>query len=252
MKPTDVSYFFGDGITVSFLNAYQPIVDVSKNSVYAYESLVRGPKGQSPMSVFKSVPRDLTSHLDQSIREAAISRAVSLGLDTRLTLNITSECLVSDVEHTLKTLQHAESCGFPLDKIIFEISESDVIHGIPRLVDVLQEIHKTGATVALDDFGAGYAGLNSLIDVNPDVIKLDMHLIRDIDRSGPRQATIRALVSLSEELGIELIAEGVETQEEYAFLKYSGINLYQGYLFSRPATCELPWPEFFADLDESA
>lgn len=240
MSAKDPSIFRAGDVSIAFVNAYQPIVDVSNGSVYAYESLVRGALGQSPMSVFKSVPRTLTSRLDQAIREAAITRAVALGIDTRLTLNISSECLISEEQHTLKTIEHARSVGFPVDKLIFEISESDVIHGIPRLVDVLQKINSAGATLALDDFGAGYAGLNSLIDVNPDIIKLDMYLIRDIHRSGPRQATIRALVSLTEELGIEIIAEGVETLEEYDFLKDNGIELYQGYLFAKPGLCELP------------
>jgi len=244
MNPRDPSYFQAEGVTVKFLNAYQPIIDIRDSTTYAYESLVRGAHGESALSVFRSAPRKLTSPLDQSIREAAISRAVNLGMETRLTLNITSECLISEEMHTLKTLEHAQKVGFPMERLIFEISESDVIHGIPRLVDVLHRIHSTGATVALDDFGAGYAGLNSLIDVNPDIIKLDMYLIRDINRSGPRQATIRALVSLSDELGIEIIAEGVETLAEYEFLRESGIYLYQGYLFAKPALCELPDAKF--------
>jgi len=247
MSPKEPAMFCRDGVAVSFLNAYQPIVDVINGSVYAYESLVRGSLGQSPMSVFKSVPRALTSPLDQAIREASINRSVALGIDTRLTLNISSECLISEEQHTLKTLEHARSVGFPVEKLIFEISESDVIHGIPRLVDVLQKINSAGATLALDDFGAGYAGLNSLIDVNPDIIKLDMYLIRDIHRSGPRQATIRALIALSEELGIEIIAEGVETIEEYDFLRSSGIELYQGYLFAKPGLCELPQPQLLLE-----
>lgn len=140
----------------------------------------------------------------------------------------------------MQTLRHASDCGFPLENLIIELTEADVIHGIPGLVDILREIHAAGATVALDDFGAGYAGLNSLIDVNPDIIKLDMYLIRDINRSGPRQATVRALVGLADDLGIELIAEGVETEAELKFLNQIGINLIQGYLLARPAICELP------------
>jgi EAL domain-containing protein (putative c-di-GMP-specific phosphodiesterase class I) len=94
--------------------------------------------------------------------------------------------------------------------------------------------------VAIDDFGAGYSGLNLLADFQPDQIKLDMKLVRGIERHGPRQAIVRAIDQACQDLGIDVIAEGVETVEEYAWLANQGIKLFQGYLFAKPAFESFP------------
>ena len=227
------------GQSVEFLHAYQPIVDVRKGEIFAHEALLRGCDGSAPPSVMSSVPKCYYSELDQRIRETALVRAHQLGLDCKLSLNFSTSCLINDHSYLLKTLDYAEACGIAPADIIIEISESDVIHGIPDLMARLNEAQARGASVALDDFGAGYAGLNSLIDVNPDIIKLDMYLVRDIDSSGVRQATMRALVGLALDLGIELIAEGVETQGEFDFLRSVDIDLFQGFHLAKPVLCDL-------------
>lgn len=239
MSVNSLSTFQSGDLRVEFLHAFQPIVDVSSRCIYAYEALLRSPSGQGPVDVIRSVPKQYYSALDQTIRETALARASALGVSCRLSLNMSSSCMIQDQNYLLKTIDYAEQCGIAAQNVVIEISESDVIHGIPRLNDRLNEAHARGALIALDDFGAGYAGLNSLIDVNPDIIKLDMYLIRNIDSSGPRQATIKALVGLALDLGIDLIAEGVETAEEYAFLTRAGIDMFQGYFFAKPQLCQL-------------
>jgi len=94
--------------------------------------------------------------------------------------------------------------------------------------------------VAIDDFGAGFSGLNLLADFQPDQVKLDMNLIRGVERHGPRQAIVRATNQICFELGIDVIAEGVQTAVEYAWLASQGIHLYQGYLFAKPGFESLP------------
>ena len=94
--------------------------------------------------------------------------------------------------------------------------------------------------MAIDDFGAGYSGLNLLADFQPDQIKLDMKLIRGIEWHGPRQAIVRAINQICLDLGIDVIAEGVETELEYAWLASQGIHLYQGYLFAKPGFESFP------------
>ena len=88
---------------------------------------------------------------------------------------------------------------------------------------------------ALDDFGAGYSGLNALVDLNVDVLKIDMYLARDIDANHRKHAIVRGIVATCQELGIKVIAEGVETAREFTVLRDLGINLFQGYYFARPA-----------------
>lgn len=92
-----------------------------------------------------------------------------------------------------------------------------------------------GFKTALDDFGAGYAGLNLLASLQPDIIKIDMNLIRDIDTSKSRQAIVKAVTRMCEELNVTVLAEGVETWSERDFLVDLGIDLFQGYLFCKPA-----------------
>ena len=92
-----------------------------------------------------------------------------------------------------------------------------------------------GFKTALDDFGAGYAGLNLLASFQPDIIKIDMELIRNIDASKSRQAIVKAVTRMCEELEVVVVAEGVETQSERDALLNFGINLFQGYFFCKPA-----------------
>jgi EAL domain-containing protein (putative c-di-GMP-specific phosphodiesterase class I) len=98
----------------------------------------------------------------------------------------------------------------------------------------MREYQRIGFLTAIDDFGAGFAGLNLLADFQPDIIKLDMGLIRDINRHAARQSIVRSITRICEELKIGIIAEGVETIEECRYLQDIGINLMQGYLFSKP------------------
>ena len=99
----------------------------------------------------------------------------------------------------------------------------------------MREYKRCGFKTAIDDFGAGYAGMKLLADFQPDLIKIDMDLIRHVDTDRPRQAIVRSLVYLCKEMNIKVIAEGIETAGERDFLRDAGISLMQGYLFAKPA-----------------
>jgi EAL domain-containing protein (putative c-di-GMP-specific phosphodiesterase class I) len=88
--------------------------------------------------------------------------------------------------------------------------------------------------VAIDDFGAGFSGLNLLAEFQPDMIKLDMNLLRHIESRSPRQSIVRAIITVCNDLGIDVVAEGVETADEFSWLENEGVRLFQGYLFARP------------------
>jgi EAL domain-containing protein (putative c-di-GMP-specific phosphodiesterase class I) len=105
----------------------------------------------------------------------------------------------------------------------------------PHLVNIFREYHRFGFRTAIDDFGAGYAGLDLLSEYQPDLIKLDMGLVRDIDQSKPKQAIVRGVLAMCGELGISVLAEGIETAAERDFLREQGVRLMQGYLFAKPA-----------------
>ena len=232
---------------VEFSHAYQPIVDLSRREVYAYESLVRGPRGESPAHIFNEIPRSSRTAFELQNRAASIRRAMSLCAEPfRLSLNFSISCLISGTEIRQESIDSILEAGASFNDLIIEITEADVIHGVAGLSEAINALRALGATIAIDDFGAGYAGMNSLIEINPDILKLDMFLIRGIEQSGTRQAAVRALFSLAEDLGIDLIAEGVETQAELNFLRDLGVELYQGYLIAKPGFNQLPhitWPD---------
>lgn len=145
-------------------------------------------------------------------------------------------------------MEAARAHNFPVERIIFETVEGERISDAKWLTEVFREYQRIGFLTAIDDFGAGFAGLNLLADFQPDLIKLDMDLIRGIDQSRVRQAIVRGTVGICAELGIKVIAEGVETADECSALQDLGINLLQGYLFSKPLfeTCSqtesMVWP----------
>lgn len=124
---------------------------------------------------------------------------------------------------------------FPLNQLIFETLESEHVDNYRHLTNILREYREFGFKTAIDDFGAGYSGLNLLADFQPDLIKLDMALIRDVDKDRVRQVIVRGIVTICEQLGVTVIAEGIESAGERDFLSDCGIFLMQGYWFARPA-----------------
>ncbi len=125
--------------------------------------------------------------------------------------------------------------GFPVQNIIFEVTEGERIKDGPWFAEILREYRRLGFRTAIDDFGAGYAGMKLLSDFQPDLIKIDMDIIRNVDTNRARQVIMRNLMRMCEEMDIKVIAEGIETAAERDFLRDAGIQLMQGYLFARPA-----------------
>jgi EAL domain-containing protein (putative c-di-GMP-specific phosphodiesterase class I) len=227
---------------VSF--AFQPIVDIASHQVFAYEALVRGRSNESAGSVFASLDAARLHVFDRVARQQAIALAATLGLDTNLSLNFLPQSLDTLPDAIDSTLDAARSAGISERQILLEVTEGELIRDQLNFARTLNRYRATGLRLVIDDFGAGYSGLNLLADFQPDVIKLDMHLVRDIDSKGPRQAIVRALIQVCDDLGIEFIAEGVETEAEYRWFKRVGVTLFQGYLFGRPVFEALPEPAF--------
>ena len=117
---------------------------------------------------------------------------------------------------------------------MFEVTEGEQIHDAEHLKRIFAEYGKQGFTTAIDDFGAGYSGLNLLAEFQPHVLKLDMALIRGIDQSKPRRAIVAGVVAMCRQLDIAVIAEGIESADEARCLADLGIHLMQGYWFGRP------------------
>jgi EAL domain-containing protein (putative c-di-GMP-specific phosphodiesterase class I) len=229
------------GFNFSF--AYQPIVDIEQQKVFAYEALVRGLQEESAGSCFAQIPSGDLHRFDRDARIRAIELAASLKLSTLLSLNFLPQSLETFPDAIESTIEAAHRANLALRSILLEVTEGEMIHDAANFAKRMNSYRAQGLRVAIDDFGAGYSGLNLLAEFQPDAIKLDMQLVRDIESKGPRQAIVRAVIQACDDLGIEVIAEGVESEAEFRWFKRIGVRLFQGYYFCRPGFRALPQPE---------
>lgn len=227
--------------------AFQPIVDARDRSVFAYEALVRGPGGEPAGWVLERVAADQLYTFDQTCRVLAIDTAQRLGMDTLLSINFLPNAVYEPAACIRLTLAAAAKVGFPVDRLMFELAESQKIQDPGHALGILRDYAQRGFVTAIDDFGAGYAGLALLAEFQPDVVKLDMGLVRGIDTHAARATIVAGMVSTCRALGCRVVAEGVETAAEYHRLRELGIDLFQGYLFARPQLGALAEPVFPAD-----
>jgi EAL domain-containing protein (putative c-di-GMP-specific phosphodiesterase class I) len=228
--------------------AFQPIVDIHARRIYGYEALVRGPNGESAAWVLAKVNDDNRYAFDQACRVKAIESAAALGLDRRLSINFMPNA-VYHAESCLKlTLVTALENNFPLSLITFEFTEDERIIDRAHLKSIVQTYRRQGFMTAIDDFGAGYAGLSLLADFQPDIVKIDRVLVSGIDTDNARRAIVTGLLGTLGALNISTVAEGVERVEELSVLKDLGVRYFQGFLFARPAIGRLIRDEEVAAL----
>ncbi len=211
--------------------AFQPIVDITAQKVYAYEALLRTDEEtmMRPDVFIATAERlDRIHELGRTVR-AAVARSIPKApTDAFLFVNVhglelTDEALF-DASNPL--VEHAS-------RVVLEITERvgiDALGG-PTRVEMLR---KLGFRIAVDDLGAGYAALGALATLEPEIVKLDMSLVRDLDRHPTKRRVVGAIATLCRELGSRVVAEGVETRDEYDAIVDAGVELIQGYLLARP------------------
>jgi len=234
----------GAGLDFSFTFAFQPIVDSNTQTVYAYEALVRGLNGESAWSVLSQLNEKNRYSFDQVCRVKAVKLAAKLKMQSLLSINFLPNAVYEAETCIRTTLAAAKTYNFDTTKIIFEFIEDEAFKSLGHLVDIINAYKKMGFQTALDDFGAGYSRYDLLIASPTDILKLDMALIRDIHRIPNKQAVLTGILTMMNQLGGRILAEGVETEEEYFWLRSQGISLFQGYLFAKPGFETLPMPHF--------
>lgn len=228
-----------DGV-VGFSFAFQPIVDTETRTAYSHEALVRGLNNESAYEVLQRHSGEPMAAFDAACRARAIEVATRIGVDTHLNLNFHPSAAWHVALGLNSTIEAANRYSFPLDRIIVEATEVEAIGHPADFAQVLNEYRRAGIRLAIDDFGAGYAGLSLLSEFQPDFVKLDMGLVRGIQSHGPRQAIVRAIAQVCVDLGIDFIVEGVETVDEFWWFTDLGVHLYQGYLFAKPMFEAMP------------
>ena len=234
----------GAAFEIPFSMAFQPIVDLHTGGVFAYEALVRGTAGEGAGSVLSQVTETNRYAFDQQCRGKAIELAAALkpGAGSHLSINFMPNAVYEPRACIRLTLATASRVGFPLNRIIFEFTEDEQVD-TRHLLNILTVYKDMGFKTAIDDFGAGHSGLNLLAKFQPDIVKLDMDLIRGIDSDRAKRAIVSHTVAMLKELAITAVCEGIETLDELAALRDLGVTLIQGYVFGRPAFEQFLPPE---------
>ena len=217
--------------------AFQPIVDVVSGTTFAHEALIRGPKGEGAFTILSAVDDTSRYTFDQQCRVKAIEMAAKLRQpddEACLSINFMPNAVYEPRACIRLTLDAALRTGFPLNRIIFEFTESEKLD-TAHLLNILRTYRAIGFKTAIDDFGAGHAGLCLLAQFQPDIVKLDMDLIRGIDENPVKRSILRHLLRLLDDLEILPLCEGVETGKELQVLTDYGVRLVQGYFLAKPA-----------------
>ena len=230
----------GQGIDFAIAMAFHPIVDVEEGAIFAYEALVRGGAGESAGSVLARVDAKNRYAFDQACRVKAIETAAALRLDARVSINFLPNAVYQPEACLRTTIAAASRVGLPLDSIIMEVTEGEKIEDVGHVAGIFAHYRARGLLTAIDDFGAGYSGLNLLAALRPDIVKIDMALVQGIDADRTRQVILRGIVEVCRGLGIVLVAEGIERIEEEAVLRGMGVRFLQGFLYARPAVGAMP------------
>ena len=246
-----------DGATfdLPFSMAFQPIVDIEQECVFAYEALVRGMGGESASSILSQVSDANRYGFDQQCRVKAIEAATRAGILTtpaRLSINFLPNAVYSAAACIQLTLKTARANAFPSDRLIFEFTENEEMADPQHVSKIIATYQQMGFGTAIDDFGAGYAGLNLLARFQTDLIKLDMDLIRGLDANMPRRMIVGGVVRMCDALGVKVIAEGIETAGELKALREIGVRYIQGFYFAKPGFEHLPEVHFAVQFGQQS
>ncbi|WGT65206.1 EAL domain-containing protein [Variovorax paradoxus] len=223
-----------------FVMAFQPIVDFERREIFAHEALVRGTSGEGAIEVLSRVSPRHRFAFHEACRIKAIESASALGMQTRLSLNVWPNDITERIDCFHTAMDTARRCNFPVHRLMFEIAECEHVADLPALAAAFRAHKAYGFTSAIDDFGAAYAGFELLAGFQPDLVKIDMGLVRNIHTDPVRLSIVKGFVGTCAELDIRLVAEGVESSEEVHALQALGVGLFQGFLFAKPAVAMLP------------
>jgi EAL domain-containing protein (putative c-di-GMP-specific phosphodiesterase class I) len=213
--------------------AYQPIVDWPGRRAFAYEAFVRSyaPALPTPADLFRAAERlDRLPEIGRAIRARVAAELGQAPGDAKVFVNLHPCDLDDDA-----LFGSRNPLASVADRIVLEITERASLEDIREGSLRLAALRRMGFKLAVDDLGAGYAGLSAFARLEPDVVKLDMSLVRGIPEAPTKQRVVRSMRELCGELGMLVVVEGVETPEERDVLAGLGCQLQQGYLFARPA-----------------
>lgn len=230
---------------------FQPIVAAETRTMFGYEALIRGPADSalhSPLVLFGTAQQaGRLVELDLLCACRAIEAFRRQALPGRLFLNVMPSSLLQTDAWGGAILGALDAAGLPPERVVIELTEHLPIHDYPLMRHAVDHYRERGLRVALDDLGAGYAGLRHWTELRPDFVKVDRHFIQDLDRDPGKRQVLGSLLEIAQGLGCRVIAEGIETAGEQRCLRDLGCPLLQGYHLARP----FPEPPRQLDVDEA-
>lgn len=217
---------------------FQPIIAVENPRIIGYEALIRGPEDSplhKPDALF-AVAREsrLLAALEFACREVSCERFAALNLPGKLFLNMSPISFTDSQYRDGVTREILQRVGLSAERLVFELTESQPLDELDLLRAASDHFQRQGFAVALDDLGAGYAGLRVWSELCPDYVKIDRHFISGIDKDPVKREFVRAMLDIAHRMGHKAIAEGIETGAEYATLVTMGVEYAQGYFIARP------------------
>ncbi len=234
----DLLYIISNRKLVTF---FHPIIDFRNKSIHAYECLTRGinkdGKSIPPFELFtKAQSLYLQFNLDRIAREMSIENAARNNISRKIFINFIPNSIYDPKECLSTTFEAAKKFNIKPENIVFEVIQSEKVVNIEHLKSILDLYREMGFGTALDDLGSSYSSLKMLEELQPDYIKIDMQYIRNIHLDHLRQSLIKALLQVAKENNIRVIAEGIESIEEFDILSNLGVDYVQGFYFGQPAS----------------
>jgi len=228
-------------------SVYQPIISIRSAAILGWEALIRGPENsyfQSPDNMFSFAEAEgLLFPLEKICRESALNNLGELGPDQKIFINVHPNT-INDPDFTEgETIKILQDLHIKPKNVVFEITERHHIKDFTSLNRTLTHYRDQGFLVAVDDLGCGSSTLQSLAEIHPDYIKIDISLVRGIHKDGVKKALMETFVTFADKIGSEIIAEGIEEEAEMAALVNIGVHYGQGYFFGKPMYPKRMTPE---------
>lgn len=225
-------------LTERIMTAFQPIVGIEDRNILGYEALTRGGDVANPQmaDVLFSIAQEhrLLVELDRLCRRKALLSSRRLPPDAKIFIN-TLPVTIRDPEFQGKHLiKFFEQARVSPQRIVIEITEKLVIENYSIFQDAMSYFTELGMSLAVDDVGAGYSGLETIARLTPAYLKIDMALVRDVHARTVNQQMVGAIIALGHGIGAKVIAEGIQTEDELRTLVSLGVDYGQGFLFGRP------------------
>ncbi len=215
--------------------AFQPIVDVGAGRIVAHEALLRGLGGTPADGVLARVPPARRVAFEAEAVATILSHFATAGAEYDLHVNVSPAVLLRAPGMPATVADLVEGSALAPSRVVIEVTEGERIDDSTALARVVTKARERGLRIALDDFGTGYGGIGLLDEVRPDLVKLDMSLVRGINHHRIRRPTVSRILDAAGRLGIGVVAVGIETEGEFHCLTELGVTLVQGFLVAPPA-----------------